>query len=72
MSGMKIDRFPDIIWYTVPKIIDFPQYNMKFSGGNEILRGIFRFPLHFMLYHGNLEYFLESIGTSTITIPYLW
>ena len=26
---------------TVPKAIDFPRYNMKCSGGNEILRGIF-------------------------------
>ena len=34
---------------TVPKVIDFPRYNMKWSGENVILRGIFhvvsRFPL---------------------------
>ena len=34
---------------------------MKFSGENVILRGIFhvvsRFPLQFMLYCGNLDYF---------------
>ena len=39
---------------TVPKEIDFPQYNMKFSGENVLLRGIFHvvsgFPLLFMLY----------------------
>ena len=37
----------------VPKVIDFPRYNTKCSGKNEILRGIFhvvfRFPLHFVL-----------------------
>ena len=51
--------------YTVPKVIDFPRYNTKWSGENEILRGIFqvvsRFPLHFMLYRGNLDYFLDSV-----------
>ena len=40
--------------YTVPKKIDFPRYNMKCSGENAILRGIFHvvscFPLHFMLH----------------------
>ena len=37
----------------VPKIIDFPRYNMKCSGESGTLRGIFRvisrFPLHFVL-----------------------
>ena len=46
--------------YTVPKVIDFPRYNMKWMGGNEILRGIVhvvpRFPLHFMLYRGNFDF----------------
>ena len=36
--------------YTVPKVIDFPRYNMKCSEENVILRGIFHvvsgFPLH--------------------------
>ena len=49
---------------TVPQEIDFPQYNMKCSGGNVILRGIFHvvlcFPLNFMLYRGNLYYFSNS------------
>ena len=49
---------------TVSKEIDFPRYNMKYSGGNVILSGIFHvvscFPLHFMLYRGNLDYFLDS------------
>ena len=39
---------------TVPKVINFPQYNMKCSVENVILRGIFyvvsRFPLHFKWY----------------------
>ena len=53
--------------YTVPKLIDFQRYNTKGSEENEILRGIFyvpvvsRFPLHLMLYRGNLDYFLNSV-----------
>ena len=54
------------IYYTVPKIINFPRYNMKCSGENVILLGIVhvvsRFPLHFMLYRGNLECFSSSVG----------
>ena len=50
--------------YTVPKEIDFPRYNMKYSGENVIQRGILHvvscFPLHFMLYRGNLDYFSDS------------
>ena len=50
---------------TVPKIIDFPRYNTKCSWEKEILRGIFgvafRFPLHFVLYLGNVDYFLDSV-----------
>ena len=55
--------------YTVPKVIDFPRYNMKFSGENVILRGIFhvvrvsRFPLQFTLYRGNLDYFVDSVDS---------
>ena len=42
--------------YTVPKEIDFPRYDMKCSGENMILRGIFHeVSLHFMLYSGNLD-----------------
>ena len=51
--------------YTVPKVIDFPRYNMKCSGVNEILSGIFhvvsRFPLHFILFRGNFDYFLDNV-----------
>ena len=51
--------------YTVPKVIDFPRYNMKCSGENEILRGICPvvsgFPLHFLIYRGNVDYFLDSV-----------
>ena len=47
--------------YTIPKEIHFPRYNMKCSGENLTLRGIFHVvtcvPLHFMLYCGNLDYF---------------
>ena len=55
--------------YAVPEVIDFPRYNMKSSGENLILRGIFhvqycsfRFSstVHFMLYRGNLECFSNS------------
>ena len=49
---------------TVPKEIDFPQYNMKCSGENVLLSGIFHvlscFPLHLMLYRGNLDYLSNS------------
>ena len=57
--------------HTVPNVIDFPRYNMKCSGGNEILRGIIRaasrFPLHFMLYLGNLDYILDSAWSFSMT-----
>ena len=50
---------------TVPKVIDFPRYNMKSSGQNVILRGIvhvvLHFPLHYMLYRGNLDCFSNSV-----------
>ena len=53
--------------YTVPKEIDFPQYNMNCSGENVILRGIVHvvlvscFPLHFMIYRGNFDCFSYSL-----------
>ena len=51
------------ICYTVPKEIDFPRYYMKCCVENEILRGIFRvvsrFPLHFVFYLENLDYFFD-------------
>ena len=49
--------------HTVTKLIDFPRYNMKCRGGkrdttrNISCSTVFRFPLHFMLYRGNLDYF---------------
>ena len=47
----------------VPKVIDFMRYYTKFSGENEILRGVLRivsnFSLHFVLYIGNLNSFLD-------------
>ena len=52
--------------YTVPKVIDYPRYNMKRSGENVIVRGIFHvlscLTLHFMLYRGNLDKFLDIVG----------
>ena len=43
-----------------------PRYNTKCSGENEIRRGIFRlvscFPLHFVLYLGNFDNFLDSVS----------
>ena len=54
-----------VIFRTVPKVIDFPRHNTKCSGENEIPRGIvrvvFRFSLHFMLYLEKLDYFLDSV-----------
>ena len=51
--------------HTVPKVIDFPRYNMKCSGENVILHGIVHvvsgFPPHFMLYRGNLDCFSNSV-----------
>ena len=47
-------------------LTDFPRYIMKCSGENVILRGIFHvvtgFPLHFMLYRGNLDCFSSRVG----------
>ena len=57
--------------YTVSKEIDFPRYNMKCSGENVTLRGIFHvscFPLHFM-FCGNLDYFSDNVFSS---IPVTW
>ena len=54
--------------YTVPKVIIVPRYNMKCSGENVTLRGIFHVvsccPLHFMLYRGNFDYFWDSVGAA--------
>ena len=51
---------------TVPKKIYFPRYNMKCCEENVILGRIFHvvscFPLHFMLYCGNLDYVSDSVG----------
>ena len=58
--------------YTAPKVIDFPRYSMKCSEENEILHGIFhvvfRYTLHFMLYCGNFDYFLDSVEVITLCI----
>ena len=61
--------FRSVFWagfsnYTVPKKFDFPRYNMKCSGENEILGGIVHIvlcvPLHFMFYRVNLDYYSDS------------
>ena len=52
--------------YTVQNVIDFPRYNTKCSGENQILceqfRAASRFPLHSVLYLGNFDYFLDSVS----------
>ena len=57
--------------YTIPKEINFPRYNMKCSGANVILRGIFLvvscFPKHLMLYNWNLDCFSNSVRTKMIS-----
>ena len=57
--------------YTVPKVINFPRYNMKCSGENVVQRGIFHvvlcFLLHFMLYRGNLHYFSDRVELGPVT-----
>ena len=58
--------------FTVPKEIYFPRYNMKCSGENVILRGKFHvlgFPLHFMLYRGNLDCFSSSAELKILFTP---
>ena len=51
--------------HTVRKVIDFPRYSTKYSGENEIPRGIFRvvsrFSLHFVLYLGNFDFILQCL-----------
>ena len=48
--------------HNVSKVIDFPRYNTKCSRENrenihELFRVVSRFPLHFKLHLGNLDYF---------------
>ena len=57
--------------YTVPKVIDFPRYNLKCSGEKVILRRIVPvvsgFPLHFTLYRRNFDYFSNRVGFHLIS-----
>ena len=52
LREMALKKYITHLPCTVPKIIDFPRYNMKCIGENVILRGIVHvvsgFPLHFM------------------------
>ena len=52
----------------------FPRYNMKCSRENVILCGIFPvvlcFPLHFIVYRGNLDYFSDSASHQQIFIEF--
>ena len=58
-----------LFMYTVPMVIDFPRYNMKWSWEDVILCRIFHvvsgFPLHLMLYRGNLDCFSNSVRVHT-------
>ena len=58
-------RLKMFFFNTVPKEFHFPRYNMKCSGENLILREkvhvVSCFPLHFMLYRGNLDCFSDSV-----------
>ena len=58
----------------VPKEIYFQRNNMKCSGENVLLRGIFHvvscFPLHFMLYRGNLDCFSNSVQSLCVFYQY--
>ena len=62
------------IYYTVPKIINFPRYNMKCSGENVILLGIVyvvsRFPLHFMLYRAKFGVLFQQCRQRAIFLQY--
>ena len=48
---------------------------MKCSGENVILRGIVQvvsaFPLHFMLYRGNLDSFFEQGKLQRVAVPWV-
>ena len=58
--------FPVRTVSTVPKVIDFPRYNMICSGENVILLGIVHvvsgFPVHFMFYRRSLDCFSNSVS----------
>ena len=51
---------------TAPMVIYFPRYYTECSNENWTLGGIFRvvsrFPLHFVLYRGNLDYLWDSVA----------
>ena len=52
------------VYYTVPKVIDIPRYiycNMKCSGENVILRGIFHVVSGFHVISLNLDCFSNSV-----------
>ena len=56
--------------------MDFTRYNTKCRGENETLRGIFRvisrFLLHFVLYHGNSDYFFGPfVAPPPLPKPYM-
>ena len=67
---------------TVTKVIDFPRYNMKCSRENLILCGLFhlvsRFPLHFLLYRGNMDlnvlclYYCTFVCLATLYVKILY
>ena len=71
-SYLRQNRRADETLSTVPNVCEFPRYNMKCRVENRTLLGLFhavsRFPLHFMSYRGNLDYFLDSVVVA-ITPP---
>ena len=60
---------------TVPKVIDFPRYNMKCSGDNvDTTRNIscsISFSSTFHVYRGNLDYFMDSVLAKVGFIVYI-
>ena len=70
---LMLSFYTQVHMYTVSKVNDFPRYNMKCSGENLILRGIFhvvsRFPLLFMLYRGNSESFSNRVYNKQMHQP---
>ena len=58
---MKTDGFESFL-LVLHYVFDFSRYNIKCSGDTkQNIYVVFRFPLHFMFYRENLDYFLDSV-----------
>ena len=60
----------------IPKVIDFPWYNMNVATKTWYYAEYFawylsRFPLHFVLYRENLYYILDSVRNAMFTLSIL-